>query len=168
MIYSGQSSAVFNNQHVDQVLYMAGIDGTSGIVEAVITDPTINSFAQGQSVVGQALTRYCTQGALFTFATLQTGFAPGQLIAVSYAPFGFAGTQMLVDEVAFSDQQDGFNLWYTITAVMGPYDTNWTDFFGNIINPGLGIAQSINIGVAIAVPLYPSSTLFPGDVLYPS
>ncbi len=168
MIYAGQSSAVFNNQHVDQVLYMAGIDGTSGIVEAVITDPTINSFAQGQSVVGQGLTRYCTQGLLFTWATLQTGFAPGQLITVSYAPFGFSGTQMLVDEVAFSDQQDGFNLWYTVTAVVGPYDTNWTDFFGNIISPGLGIAQSINIGVAIAVPLYPSSTLFPGDVLYPS
>ncbi len=168
MIYSGQSPAVFNNQHVDQVLYMQQIDGTSGKVEAVITDPTINSFAQGQSVVGQALTRYCTQGALFTWATLQTGYAPGQLVTVNYAPFGFSGTQMLVDEVAFSDQQDGFNLWYTITAVMGPYDTNWTDFFGNIINPGLGIAQSINIGVAIAQPLYPNTTLFPSDTLYPS
>jgi hypothetical protein len=168
MIYVGQTSAVFSGQHADQVAFMAALDGTSGIVEAVITDNTINSFAQGMSQVGQALTRYCTQGLLFTFATLNTSYQPGQLITVNYAPFAFSGTQMLVDEVDVSDQQDGFNLWKTITAVMGPYDTNWTDFFGNIINPGLGVAQSINIGVAIAQPLYPNTTLFPSDTLYPS
>lgn len=166
-VYVGQVPAVFTGQHADQVTFMANLDGTSGIVEAVITDTTVTSFNQGMSEVGQALQRYCVQGLQFQFATRQAGLAPGQLITVNYAPYGFSGAQMLIEEVDFSDQVDGFTIWYIVTAVQGPYDTYWTDFFGNLFNKG-GIALSINVGVAIVQPLYPSTTLLPSPTLYPS
>jgi len=80
----------------------------------------------------QQLTQYGQPGQRFVFATLQSGFAAGQLITVSYDPFGFSNTQMLIEDVSFSDQHDGVNYWYTVTGVIGPYDTTWVQFFGNL------------------------------------
>jgi len=166
MVYIGQVPAVFTDRNAAAIAAQAALDGTSGIVEAVLVDNTLATASDGLAKVNQQLTQYCAQGALLTFATRDTSLALGQLITVTYAPLGLSGAQMLISEVDASDQQDGVNLWFTVNAVQGPYDTSWTDFFGNLFRPNT-IANSINLGVSLNVPLAPSTTLAPSDTLAP-
>src|SRR5260221_489687 len=121
VVYTGQFSTVFSAQNADEITAQALLDGTSGKIEAVLTDNTIATSADGLAKCNQQLTQYGVRGTRFEFATRATGFAAGQLIPVTYAPLGFSSTQMLIEELDLSDQQDGFNIWYTVHAVAGPY-----------------------------------------------
>ena len=168
MVYVGQTPTVFSANNAALVAAQKSLDGTSGINETSLNDNTINTQADGLAKCNQQLTQYGVQNALrFEFATRTTGFVQGQLISVTYAPLGFSSTNMLVEQVDISDQADGYNIWYTVHAVVGPYDTNWVNFFANLLAPPT-IANSIDLGFALATPLFPSNTLFPGPALYPS
>ena len=186
--YIGQYPQVFTTQNSAQIAAQAALDGTSGKNESAFIDNTITSIAQGLSEVGLQLTRYGTQGLLFEFNTRQSGISASQWVTVNYGPLGFFNVQMLVEEVNASDQQDGYNLWYDVKCIQGPYDTNWVSFFKNILAPQQ-VANSINIGIAggSIIPtnfvygltvsmtltvttggaLFPSDTLFPSDSLFP-
>jgi len=166
MIYIGQFPTVFTNNNATQIAAQALLDGTSGIIESVLTDNTIATAADGLARVNQQLSQYGVSGQLFEFATRTPGFQPGQLITVTYAPLGFAATQMLIAEVDFSDQADGINIWYTVHAVTGPYDVSWVNFFANLLQPAT-IANNINLGVSLNIGLAPSLTLAPSTTLAP-
>lgn len=187
--YIGQYPAIFYAQDGAQVFVQAGIDGTTGIIEVVDQDSSIISSDAGFSETSQLLTRYAQQGKQFVFATLQTGYAPGQLVTVDYPPLGIANTQMLLEQVSISDQRDGLNLWQTITAVAGPYDVTWQDFFSKMFkqdaqasNINIGISSSLTLFQSYYAAVYPiihitnatvyscpvvSTTLYPHSDLYP-
>ena len=79
---------------------MAAIDGSSGIVEAVLDvsgTPTTVDAATTQG--NQLLQRYGNIGRTFKFRTLRSGLAPGQQIALFVPEFNLANVQMLVTEV---------------------------------------------------------------------
>ena len=186
--YIGQYPQVFTTQNSAQIAAQSALDGTSGKNESAFIDNTITSIAQGLSEVGLQLTRYGTQGLLFEFNTRQSGISASQWVTVNYGPLGFFNVQMLVEEVNATDQQDGYNLWYDVKCIQGPYDTNWVSFFKNILAPQQ-VANSINIGIAggSIIPtnfvygltvsmtltvttggaLFPSDTLFPSNTLFP-
>ncbi len=162
VVYTGQYPTIAIAQNDAQIGYEASIDGTTGIVEEVETDSTIASAADGLAEASNLLTRYATQGQIFEFATMQSGFAQGQLIIVNYAPFSLYNAQMLVEEVSASDRQDHINIWYTIKAILGPYDQTWQSFFGSLLAT-VQQANSINIGVSqqLLIALTGSVTLSP-------
>jgi hypothetical protein len=186
--YIGQYPTVILSSNDAQVGYEAGLDGSTGKVEEVEADSTITSLANGYAEAGQLLTRYATQGTQLQFNTLTPGFAPGQLITVNLPDHNLINVQMLIESVNASDQVDGLNIWYSVTAVLGPYDVGWVDFFSkllaqqapaNSINVGVGqsltILQQFTGSVSItasftatvkACPL-PSPTLYPSSTLYP-
>jgi len=170
MVYIGQIPGVFSAKNAAAITAQAALDGTSGIVEAVLNDATIASAADGLARCNQLLTQYCQDGSLFQFATRDSSIQAGQLCPVTYAPHGFSGTEMLIAEVDASDQADGVTLWYTVNAVTGPYDVTWTDFFGALLKgPTFNIAANISLGITLPSPLYPqASTLFPqASTLFP-
>src|SRR6185312_13754421 len=186
--YIGQYPQVFTTQNSAQIAAQAALDGTSGKIEAAFVDNTITTIAQGLSEVGLQLTRNGTQGLLFEFNTKQPGLRASMWCQVDYSPLGFFNDQMLIEEVTASDQQDGYNLWYDVKAIQGPYDTNWVSFWKNILSPDQ-VANSINIGIAsgsiiptnfvyslsvtwtftatVGGALFPSDTLFPSNTLFP-
>lgn len=186
--YVGQYPTVIVTQNGAQISYQSRLDGTTGIVETVENDTSITSLANGLSLASQLLTRYGAQGTLLQFSTLQGGYAQGQLITVKLPMFRLNSVQMLIEEVSASDQQDGFNLWYTVKAVQGPYDTTWQDFFSSLL-AGQVPPTAINAGVSQTLLLFhafnvtltptitmratvyscpvPSSTLSPGPGLLP-
>ncbi len=188
VVYTGQYPTLATDSNAGQISYQKGIDGTSGIIEEVEQDTTLTDLASGLAEVSQLLTRYATQGQIFEFATKQAGYAPGQLITVNYTPFNFANAQMLIESVIASDQQDGLNIWYTVKAVQGPYDTTWTNFFSTLLKQpppvnsiNIGTGQSVLLSASgtltlsatmtgaasvFACPL-PSTSLFPSTTLYP-
>ena len=188
--YIGQYPNVSITQNGAQVTYQASLDATTGIVEAVEQNTTVTTADNGMSVASQLLNRYGVQATLFEGTTMQAGYAQGQLITVNVPPFGLNSVQMLIESVSASDQQDGYNLWYTLKCVVGPYDTTWQDFFSSLLkqqvsasNISVGVSQSltlfaqfnttINVVASLSmstnvftVPI-PSTTLYPSLTLYP-
>jgi hypothetical protein len=186
--YIGQYPTVLVTQNGAQISYQKALDGTTGLVETVENDTSITSLANGLSLASQLLTRYGVQGTLLQFTTMQSGYAQGQLITVNLQMFNLNNAQMLIEEVSASDQQDNFNIWYTIKAVMGPYDTTWQDFYSKMLAQQAP-ASAINAGVSQTLLLFhslnvtltptitmraatyscpvPSSTLYPSAGLYP-
>src|SRR5258708_5902023 len=188
-IYIGQYPTAIIDFNGAQIAYQSSIDNTSGIIEEVETDRTLNSVASGLVKVSQLLTRYGKQGTILQCHTLSAGFAPGQLVMVNLPAHGLANVQMLIEEVSISDQLDQFNLWYTIKAVLGPYDTSWVNFFSTLLSYSQP-ANTINVGVSQSMPLLsnfvaqigvtatlntvnvnacplPSTGLFPSTTLFP-
>lgn len=186
--YIGQYPSIISSANSAQIAYQASIDGTSGIVETVQIDNTLTSISNGLVEASQLLTRYAQQGVIAIMTTKQSGFAPGQLITVNLPMHGLYNTQMLVESVLASDQTDFLNIWYTITAIAGPADTTWTNFFSKTLKQ-IAPPNSINIGttstvqllanftasytltmsftaIAYSCPL-PSTTLFPSTTLKP-
>lgn len=143
--YYGQFPNTFSQTNSTEVTNQRAIDGTSGIIESVLKDTQITSSVNGFSEASQLLTEYCLRGKKFEFTTQESDFAIGQLITVNYSPLGFSGTTMLVAGVHVDDS-DGLNIWFTITAVVGPYDTTWAQFFGKVLQQ-TEQSSSINVGV---------------------
>jgi len=188
VVYTGQYPTIAMDANAAQISYEQGLDGTTGIIESVVNDPTITSASNGLSEASQLLTRYAQQGVQFPFLTQRTDFAQGQLITVNYPPHGFYNAQMLVESVNASDQLDSLNIWYTVTAVQGPYDVGWVDFFSALLAQ-VQTANNINVGVSTSVSLLqpftasitptaalnanvyscplPSSTNYPSTTNYP-
>ncbi len=146
VLYTGQFPAVAIASNGSQITYQASIDGTSGIIEEVETDQTIASASSGLTTASAYLTKYAQQGAQLVFTTLQTGFAQGQIITVNLPQYGLNNIQMLIETVSVADS-DGYNMWSTVTCVIGPYDTSWVYFFNNLMKQGVQ-ATSINVGVS--------------------
>src|SRR5262249_8594190 len=63
-------------------------------------------------------------------------------------------TQMLIETVGITDSVDGYNIWYQVVAIIGPYDVTWVDFFGKLVlnqapaNPG-NISQSTSVSTLV-------------------
>ena len=188
--YIGQFPNVSITQNGAQVAYQAMLDDSTGIVEAVEQNTAVTTADNGMSVASQLLNRYGVQGTLLECTTLASGYAQGQLIPVNLPPFGLNNVQMLIEEVSASDQQDGLNIWYTLHAVMGPYDTTWQDFFSSLLkqqvaasNISVGVSQSltlfaqfnttvdVTISMSVTTNVFtipiPSTTLYPSPELYP-
>jgi hypothetical protein len=147
--YTPQLPSTASAQNSSQITAQAALDGTTGIVESVVNDTSITSNSDGGTEASQLLNIYCIgNAAFFTFATRIAGYYPGQQITVTYAPFGFSSAKMLVQGVHISDAQDAFNIWYTLTAIIGPYDATWANFFGKLLTPHTtASATAISVGV---------------------
>ena len=165
VVYTGQYPNVIVSSDSGQIAYQQGVDGSTGIVEQSATDATITSTSVGYNRASTLLTRYATQGMQLVFWTQQAGFVQGQLITVNLAMFGLGMAQMLIEQVDITDN-DGLNIWYTITAIIGAYDVTWVDFFATLLGSST-IANSINVGlgqsVSVIVPF--TATVTPAAVL---
>ena len=188
VVYVGQYPTTIIDQNNAQISYEANLDGSTGIVEMVATDNNITSLANGLAKTGQLLTLYAQQGSQLVFQTLQTGFQQGQLVTVPLPDYALYNAQMLIENVSAADTLDGYNIWYTVTAVLGPFDITWVDFFSKLLKQqaptnsiNVGTGQSIVIAVSgsitfsptvtgsatvFACPV-PSTSLFPDVTVFP-
>jgi hypothetical protein len=148
-VMGGTPTGASSAQNAAEVAAQKARDGTSGIVESVVKDTAITNRADDVIEANQLLNVYCVPGALrFVFSTLVSGYVPGQQITVNYAPFGFSNSKMLVESVHIEDPTSQYDFRYTITAIIGPFDASWVQFFGKMLAPsGISSASSISIGI---------------------
>jgi len=158
VVYFGQYPTVILDQNNAQITYSQMLDGSTGIIEEVETDNNITSLANGLAKTGQLLTLYAQQGTQLVFQTLQTGLAQGQLVTVNLPDHALYNAQMLIENVSAADTLDGYNIWYQVTAVLGPYDITWIDFFSKLLKQQAP-ANSINVGVGQSVAILVSGTI---------
>lgn len=150
--YIGQYPNTVISQSADQVSYQASIDGTSGIIEDLTNDESLNDVNSALASASSSLTLYGQKGTIVTFDTQVAGYAPGQLVTVDLPWHDIHMQQMLIESVIASDSRDLTNIWYTITVLQGPADVTWQDFFSKLLKTpppansiNLGTTQSTNI-----------------------
>ena len=109
----------------------ASIEGTSGIVEEIVTEAqhessdSINASAQGK------IKQYCQDAERFIYQTYESGLSSGQLQEITYTPFGFTSHKMLIESINIIT--NGEDVRYNIVCITGPSVGSWAKFFANIL-----------------------------------
>lgn len=150
-VYTGQYIGIIQSDDTHQQSLQAALEGgtTTGIVEDAISAPEITSVTEGFQRANGLLAKFSQSGLQVSFKTGKTGIYPGQLITVTLSDHNINAQQLLVENIAISDSlwgPDDFQLTYTVTCIVGPTNTTWTDFFTSILNKGNGFIDSINLG----------------------
>jgi hypothetical protein len=109
--------------------------GGTGYVEALYADTKVHTQQAAFQIASGLLAHYGQEMTVLEFDTLVNGLADGQMLTVNLADFGLSGAQMLISGVTISDQRDGINIWFHVTAVGSPYDVaHWQSFFQAMMN----------------------------------
>lgn len=147
--YIGQYPNAAISQNAAQVSARAAIDGTSGIVEDVINNDSLNDANSALQTASANLTLYGQDGLQLTFDTMESDFAPGQLVSVNM-PWHEINDNFLIESVSAGDNKDNYNIWYSVQAVLGPYDIFWEDYYTKL-HATPAIANNINVGTTQSV-----------------
>lgn len=154
--YIGQWISNIYSQSPSLVNSRAAIDGTSGIVEEAHSDPTIYTGTAGFTVAAALLNRYGVQGKQVVFQTRAGGLAPGQLLTMNMLSAGWKvqNVQALIEQVDIAVK--GQWLVFTVTAIVGPFNQNWVQFYQRLA--GLGQTIPGSAGSSLNVSLLASFT----------
>jgi hypothetical protein len=156
VVYIGEYQTLTYSQDDGQVLAQQTMEAlsTSGKVQAVATDRTLITSAQGFQLAAALLMKYATSGKVLTFKTTTAagGLASGQLLPVNIpaAPWHITNRQYLIESVEWTF--DGFVWWASVKAVDGPANDTWVNFFkrlaataGLIDTSSSGVSQSVTL-----------------------
>ena len=146
--YYGQYPLIIRADNNTAVLATAAIDGTSGIVEDVITEAYHEtSDSMTESARGK-LAVYCKNTERFKYRTTDKGLEPGQIQKITYSPFNLSSYEMLIESVTISAY--GGNIEYSVVCLTGPVNGSWVKFFSNILSRQ---EKSIKIGDSLLLVL---------------
>lgn len=149
--YIGQWVSTVYSSDVAATNALAALDGTSGIVEEAHQDATIQTSAAGFSLAAALLARYGVHGRQIVFKTRVGGLLPGMLLNINMLSPGWqlGAAQALIEQV----QTNIVGMWfeYTVTAIVGPFNQNWVQFYqhlaglGQIVQGSAGGNQTLNL-----------------------
>lgn len=130
--YYGQYPLITRADSYTAIAARLAIEGGTGIVEDIVTEAQHETSAAQNESARNKLQIYCQDAERFTFQTRTSGLLAGQLLAVTYAAFGFTAHDMLIESVEISEE-DSTHLIYSVTAITGPVLGSWSRFFSNIL-----------------------------------
>ncbi len=99
----------------------------TGQVESVIINTDLDSRTEAQEFGQAQLTQWCQNAEKFQFTTRTAGLKAGQMLNVTFAPFGFASHDMLLESVNMIANDVELN--YNVTAITGPVMGSWAQLF---------------------------------------
>ena len=130
VVYYGQYPLITLTVHPGGAAARAAIEGGTGIVEDIVTEAQHESAEAINESAEAKLVLYCQEAEKFIYRTTENGIEPGQLQAITYAPFGFAAHDMLIESVRIIPE--GETIYYDISAITGPVMGSWARFFSGI------------------------------------
>ena len=186
--YIGEYNIIVQADDLIEQVAIKAIEGGTGLVEVMDDEPNINDRTDAFVIALAKLAYYGVIGKQFTFPIRQWGLQPGQIVAVTHAPYGLAADDLLVESVEVSEVAPE-ELRYTVTAIEGPMMGDWTGFFKALADIKGDILERITVGtsevlilltttsetwgwnetdaeIVYACPV-PAVTLFPSVTLYP-
>ncbi len=131
VVYYGQYPLISLAKDHSQVLAVAALDGTSGIVETIVTEAQHETSASQNASAKAKITTFAKDAQKFTYEVTDGGLLPGQLQEVTYAPFGLSATEMLIESINITAV--GEDVRYLVTCIVGPVTGSWAKFFLNIL-----------------------------------
>lgn len=141
--YVGEYPITSYSEDLSAVGDIIALEGgtTSGLIEQVQTDASLVTTAQAFQSGAALLAKFATSGEIVTFTTKVAGLRAGQLLPVSLpAVWQFASPDVLIQTVSIT--HDDFEFWYSVTALSGPANTTWVDFFKAIASTQFAIDTS--------------------------
>jgi hypothetical protein len=148
--YIGQFTAVVQSDDLNQQTVRAALEGnTTGVVEQVTQATNVNSVSEGFQLANAALTKFSQTGQGVQFTLLKPGLAEGQLVTLNVPEHGISSQPFLIESVGISDADP--YLTYQISALKGPINTSWVQFFGALFaqpslidNVSVGSSSTLN------------------------
>ena len=151
--YIGQWVSNIYVPNNDEIANQQAIEGTgsSGTVEEAHQDNTVLTQTQAFQLANALLNRYGQQAKQIQFTTRVAGLAPGQLLPINPISPGWllGSTQALIEQMQCSFA--GNWVEQQVTAIIGPYNANWVQWFQRLANYG-GVVQG-NAGSSQTVQL---------------
>ena len=132
VVYYGQYPLIARADSPADIASRLVIEGGSGIVEDIIHEAQHESADAIRESASAKLQVYCQDAEKFSFQTRTSGLKAGQLLTVTYSPFGFSSYDMLIESVQIAEE-DSTHLIYSIVAITGPVLGSWSKFFSNIL-----------------------------------
>ena len=132
VIYYGQYPLITRADSTTSIASKKAVEGGTGIVEDIVHEEQHSTEAATKEAALTKLQLYCQDAERFQFETRTVGLEAGQLLTVTYSPFGYSSKEMLIEEVSI-ETEDATRLLYSVTAITGPVLGSWTRFFSNIL-----------------------------------
>jgi hypothetical protein len=110
----------------------------TGYVEEIKDATNVASEASAFELANGYLQKYGGASSSLSFCTRTSGLAPGQLALVTHPSFGLLLTEMLITAVQVTISGGG-KIVYTVTAVQGPLQGDWTAFFKDLADKHVNI-----------------------------
>lgn len=121
------------------------VEGGTGIVEVLDDKPAIRDKQDAFDLAIAMIDNYGILSETFTFDIRKYGLAPGQIVTITYPEYGFTATEMLVESVKISEEAPDVPL-YTVKAIIGPIQGDWTALFGALSSMKDEILERLTIG----------------------
>ena len=126
--YAGRYKTISMVRNDIAVASQLAVEGSgTGQVENAIVNTDLDSRVQAQEFGQAKLTQWCRDAEKFLFSTRSGGLRAGQLLNVTFSPFGFTTHDMLVESV--NTMANDEELRYNVMAVTGPVQGSWASFF---------------------------------------
>jgi hypothetical protein len=146
--YVGQFPLMIISEDGAEIVAQQTLEGgyTSGKVESIIEDTSLTSSDAAFTEASALLGKFAKKATQLRFMTKRAGLAPGQLLHVTI-PVHQLNDDMLIESVKISDQ-DGQIIWYDVTALLGPINTSWVQFFAGIARAAQAGKDTLTVGAA--------------------
>lgn len=154
VVYVGQYPVIIISEDTAQITAQQTLEGggTSGKVEDMTEDTSLSTQDAAFAEAAALLAKYTQKAVTLQFQTKRAGLAPGQLLTVTIPQHGFAAAQFLIQSIHISDE-DGQVIWYDVTAIQGPVNQTWVQFFGQLVTNANTTSESLSVGSSTSLVL---------------
>ena len=144
--YIGEYDIIVQVQDTPEIDARAVVEGGTGITEAIDEEPYLDSSDEAVASAQSLLDKYGIIGEQFRFAIEDWGLAPGQIVPVTYAAYGLAAADLLIESMKVRETLGPGVLAYAVKAITGPTVGDWTGFFGDMARFKDDIVGRLNVG----------------------
>lgn len=178
--YQGEFDIVVLSEIPGEIDDRKTVEGGTGIVEDVEDNMDITSRESAFQLANAKLEKYGVIGRRLRFKTWLKGLEIGQLLKVTIPYHDLNETEMLVESISITKQDEMF--WYNVTCVEGPVNGSWAKMFYHMATRGEAFVIRENIRedqILIVLSTFSKTwvqsenpnifrSTFPGDTTIPS
>jgi hypothetical protein len=152
VVYFGQYPLIIISEDSAEVTAQQTLEGgvTSGKVENIVEDTSLTTSDAAFQEASALLSKFAQKAVTLTFQTSRAGLAQGQLLHVNIPRHGLNDVDMLIESVHITDE-GGTIIWYDVTALLGPVNTSWVQFFGQLVSQSQAGNDVISVGASTAL-----------------
>lgn len=130
MNYQGLYDILLTETNYAEVTSRQAIEGGTGIYEAILDNPQINTQVMASETALAYLRRFGVIPETIAFETDMPGLRSGQLITIDINMYGVSG-DYLIEAVSVRDEEGIINR-YKINTVLNESLSDWLDFFNTL------------------------------------
>ena len=143
--YIGQYDILVLATDEDEITAQAAIEGVgTGFVDDISDEVKLDDKEAAFDAAEAKLDMYGVDSKKLSFTTLRSGLEVGQLLTVTYAPFGLSAEEMLIEAVTLNGRHE--DVEYNVLAIQGPVTGSWAKFFKGLADMKTEIMEKLNVG----------------------